>query len=235
MVLDSESQEEFDAVLSALFVELEPVGMVEQTLVERIATTLWRQRRLARAEAAEVALKQRVPLQGKDLVQFTAALGISSADAAFTEALRSPFAEDPHSEMEAISAIVNELQPVIERRQKFSMEWFKASAPHAFAYLSRSNGGTGQGLEKTVSDLGPDVVQWLTDIVAFLKQNYRHAQTREVAHLLRETAMLRASPELIGRYQTTLDNELYRALRAFREAKNWRLSQLEGEVNHVDS
>lgn len=34
----------------------------------------------------------------------------------------------------------------------------------------------------------------------------------------------------MARYQTTLDNQLYKALRAFREAQEWRLKTLE----HVD-
>jgi len=33
--------------------------------------------------------------------------------------------------------------------------------------------------------------------------------------------------EVFSRYQTTLDNQLYKALRALREAQEWRLKTLE--------
>jgi hypothetical protein len=37
--------------------------------------------------------------------------------------------------------------------------------------------------------------------------------------------------ELMARYQTTLDNQLYKALRALREAQEWRQSQGRSEVD----
>ena len=33
--------------------------------------------------------------------------------------------------------------------------------------------------------------------------------------------------EVLARYQTTLDNQLYKALRALREAQEWRLKTLD--------
>ena len=33
--------------------------------------------------------------------------------------------------------------------------------------------------------------------------------------------------EILSRYQTTLDNQLYKALRALREAQEWRLKTIE--------
>ena len=33
--------------------------------------------------------------------------------------------------------------------------------------------------------------------------------------------------ELLSRYQTTLDNQLYKALRALRDAQDWRLKTIE--------
>ena len=36
---------------------LEPVGKLKETLVEKFATTIWRHRRLLRAEAAEIGIE----------------------------------------------------------------------------------------------------------------------------------------------------------------------------------
>ncbi len=41
--------------------------------------------------------------------------------------------------------------------------------------------------------------------------------------------------ELLSRYQTTLDNQLYKALRAFRQAQDWRLKTLDGVPNEIDA
>jgi len=53
-VLVTESQEEYSRFVSELAEVLEPVGKLEETLVEKIASTMWRHRRLLRAESAEI-------------------------------------------------------------------------------------------------------------------------------------------------------------------------------------
>jgi hypothetical protein len=55
VVLDSESEQEYARFVSELANVLGPVGKLEETLVEKIATTMWRHRRLLRAEAAGIS------------------------------------------------------------------------------------------------------------------------------------------------------------------------------------
>ena len=54
VVLKSESRVEFDNLLSGLCKDFRPIGRLEETLVEKLAVTLWRQRRMLIAEAAEI-------------------------------------------------------------------------------------------------------------------------------------------------------------------------------------
>jgi hypothetical protein len=54
VVLKSESQAEFDALQDGLCDYFQPVGTFEEGLVETLAVTRWRQRRLLIAEAAEI-------------------------------------------------------------------------------------------------------------------------------------------------------------------------------------
>jgi hypothetical protein len=54
LLLEDETAQEFDALLGGLQAALHPVGELEHVLVERIAITLWRQKRLVRAEAATI-------------------------------------------------------------------------------------------------------------------------------------------------------------------------------------
>lgn len=53
-VLESESEKVYGSFVAELVEDLEPVGRLEETEVEIIASTLWRYQRLLRAEAAEI-------------------------------------------------------------------------------------------------------------------------------------------------------------------------------------
>jgi hypothetical protein len=56
VVLKNESQAEFDSVVNGLREHYHPVGTLEVILVEKLAATSWRQRRLLLAEAAEIQI-----------------------------------------------------------------------------------------------------------------------------------------------------------------------------------
>jgi len=49
-----ENRRQFKALLEQLHEELQPVGMIEEMLVEQIAVAYWRRRRALRAEAGEI-------------------------------------------------------------------------------------------------------------------------------------------------------------------------------------
>jgi hypothetical protein len=54
IVLGSESEAEYDELLAGLCESLQPEGTFEELLVEKLATNIWRQRRLLLAESAEI-------------------------------------------------------------------------------------------------------------------------------------------------------------------------------------
>src|ERR1700694_431290 len=56
LLLDDEEPAEFQRLLADLDSTLNPVGAVELALAERIAVTMWRQRRLVTAESATLRL-----------------------------------------------------------------------------------------------------------------------------------------------------------------------------------
>ena len=75
--------------------------------------------------------------------------------------------------------------------------------------------------------------QLIQSLIRSYRQDYEQERIDEFVNLYRESAQVRTSVDVIGRYQSTLDNELYKAMRALREAQNWRLSQL-ASVNGVE-
>ena len=54
VVLPSESREKYQSLVSELWETLQPVGKLEEVLVEKLATLMWRQRRFLVAEGAEI-------------------------------------------------------------------------------------------------------------------------------------------------------------------------------------
>ena len=54
-MVESESRDEFDSFLVGLRASLQPVGTLEETLVDQLAVSYWRYRRLLIAETAEIA------------------------------------------------------------------------------------------------------------------------------------------------------------------------------------
>jgi len=55
LLLDSESKEEFEKLVSGLREHCQPVGELEEILVDQLISSFWRLRRLLTAEAAEIA------------------------------------------------------------------------------------------------------------------------------------------------------------------------------------
>ena len=55
IVLKGESRAEYDALLNGMRDSWQPQGMLEEALVEKLATLLWRQKRFLQAEGAEIA------------------------------------------------------------------------------------------------------------------------------------------------------------------------------------
>ncbi len=58
--------------------------------------------------------------------------------------------------------------------------------------------------------------------VRLFDQLLEQQHIRELSLLVIESQTLPTQTELLGRYQTALDNDLYKALKALREAQSWR-------------
>ena len=65
-LLASESQSEFDSLLEGLRRYFRPKGTLEEILVEKLATLIWRYRRLLSAEVAEIRIGIAFPCRSKE-------------------------------------------------------------------------------------------------------------------------------------------------------------------------
>ena len=211
---------------------MQPVGLLEQMLVERIAVSIWRQRRLVRAESSEILLKQRI-FVGKDMVTAASSFGLSSVDKRLRDTMNfpdMPRTEGGSAEMGQVLAEVVSLSVV---PGKLTLEEIEKKFPLAYGELMASAEGSHEALRERIEGKG-GLRPYLADFIEAYRMIFEQARIKEFVELYRDSAQIRASVDLVGRYQSALDNELYKAMRALREAQAWRLSRLEANAKRVD-
>lgn len=234
LVLETEAQEEFDTLLATLQAELSPVGLLEMTLVERIAVSMWRQRRLVRAESAEVALR-RQNVAADDLKAISISLGVSVTDTRFRDAINVPHVGKEGDSSETLGRCLASLVDALDDEQWSSLQEIEAQSRDTYdLLLSCTDERTPEALERYLVKNSDTLRALLERLVKAYRRAYDDRRIRELADLYRDAAQIRASVDVIGRYQSALDNELYKAMRALREAQTWRQSRIDAEARRIN-
>ena len=222
LIVKGESGEEFSELLRLLSEDFQPVGLVEHALVERIAISLWRQRRLVRAESAEVAINQQ--RFGKDQQQEIGKvlnLGYTIRDAikAPEDRPEDDFSDEYVAQMKdernlwksfiegKFADAVDPFSHLPEDLQKSILHAYEADAGQIDAVVKERFGSWAGMFEAQV------------DHFEFMILEKR---IRDVCRLVMQSQALPSKTDLLSRYQTALDNDLYKALKALREAQAWR-------------
>jgi hypothetical protein len=222
LLLDDESPDEFDQLLSDLCDCLRPVGLVEATLVERIAVAIWRQRRLVQAETANLALG-RLPRKVASMVSSEMGRVLSGEIKADHLA---PFDADREQWCRATLAEAEALE-------KIDLATIEASAPSVLGQLQEDAAEDNDTVEKFIADYKGGLIGYLGELMLWCREQLRSAEARPtvlaLAAEVRTKRLIMSSDdlELLARYQSTLDNQLYKALRALREAQEWRLKAID--------
>lgn len=125
-MLEGESAEEFANLQASLSEAPAPVRAIEFSLAERIVTAIWRQRRLARAETAALALGRR---NGEILDGLRRLHDYGGRDG-ITAACLEPF----DAELVAwCQAVLDETDSL----EEYTLAELEKSAPHIWAQLKR--------------------------------------------------------------------------------------------------
>jgi hypothetical protein len=227
LMLPHENPAEFDELLRALITELREVGTLECTLVERIAVTIWRQRRLVRAE------RQEIQARNDAAADVGIAGGVQSKLHLMNDAavIRYTLNHEPYaSNLDALEREVRMLPARLHMSFAQYSEAFplfskihppptEAEASRPFAQLDLSK------MYRPPEDLQ---AMWLPAILdaqqVGAKLKLERAAMRAVS--------IPADTEKLPRYQAALDNEWYKAMRAFREARQYRLRTLDSVQNY---
>lgn len=220
LILPNESREEFDALQSELQQEFMPQDLLEMSLVERIAIALWRQRRLVRAESGEIELRLSTS-KADALGEIKSALNLQSSDkhpAVEWEGILLLEEERTSDELLVyantyLSAVDSgiDIKSLQHRYPLIYMNLMKDTARHGQSDFT-------QYLENEFGDLNA----YLSfNCTAYFNQ-WQSVKVRELVQIYKKSISLPKAPENMARYQSSLDNELYKAMRALREAQSWR-------------
>ena len=211
LLLEGEDPAEFQELLGELQLTLRPVGAVELGLVERIAVTMWRQCRLVRAETATLRLSRQLK---KIASGVSSELGLCFS-AELKEDDLMPFDTE---QAEWCKKVVEEIEALEELDFEIEFKTLPKAAPLFFAQLKSDAEDDGDDIEAYLKDYDKGLPGYAMYIARWCREELRKAEKRP--HVLALADQLRAKrlvlpPDalaLFTRYQTTLDNQLYKSI-----------------------
>jgi hypothetical protein len=222
ILLDDEDPAEFDTLLTDLLASLRPQGAVEEALAERVAIAIWRQQRLVCAETAAIALSRQ---QTAIAVGVSAELRRPLGDHVTPEDL-TPFDPDRAEWCQAVLVEIDSLDTL-------NLDRLGTDAPLLAEQLQSDAEDAEMTIAAYLADHDQGLQGYVTSLVLWCREQLQAAAARpavlQIADLVRTKRLLTPTDELdvLSRYQTTLDNQLYKALRAFRQTQAWRLDAIE--------
>jgi hypothetical protein len=210
LLLPSEDPAEYRQLLGELTLELRPSGTLEHALVERIAIAMWRQRRLVRAENARVLKLQ---LQATALPW-----------------QKSPDVSSERRSLHEVTGLLEELAIIIVNPQlrNLPVSEFVERYPRAFVLLQETEGSPDPTLIEP-NEADPPISEYYQNLIGWAQGQHRQWVEKQAAILRRDAVCMPAESDKIARYQSALDNELYKAMRALRQAQDWRRETLESD------
>jgi len=220
LLLEHEDPAKLEALRVDVGEALQPSGALEEILAERIVAAIWRQHRLIAAESAAIQLDMRPKLIAKKLAELDDPYHFANGDTALLE----PFDED---QLTWCNTVLKEFEGL----DSFDLETLEQEAPHIYGQLAGDAEEDNQPVAEYVADLRGDLSSYMVELMSWCRKQVQEADERPrllaLADQLRRAKLVLPLKhlDLLARYQTTLDNQLYKALRALREAQEWRQAQ----------
>lgn len=226
LVVSDEDPSEYQALLYDLHAALNPVGALEYYLVERIAITLWRQRRLVRSETAAVELDRKA----RNIAEaVTIQLGISPySDNKITE---DDLAKVDKEQLDWCKSVLAEYE-TLNPTTLTDWQRLEKDAPLIFEQLASDVEDEHQSIPDYLAEWD-EPQGYFADLMLYCRNQIAKGEQRPmilaVAEMVRsKRAILRGDArDALAKYQVMLDNELYKAFKALREAQEWRMNSIE--------
>ncbi|MDB0573094.1 hypothetical protein LBW59_20270 [Ralstonia solanacearum] len=236
LFLEDENPEEFRLLFDGMRASLAPVGDLELLLVEKIAVSTWRQHRFVRAETASIELGRSLDMPSNRR-QIERALGM-----AYPQEIRNqdlwPVSEDDVAMVEYWRELGKEFGQAYVALSAGNTERLEQDAPLLYSRLASDANAKGLEVADFVAGYEGGLFAWAkkkaTDASSEVRTHERRIAVLEVAALVKGQQSAPINQQLLARYQTALDNELYRAIRALREAQEWRLKTIDSPAQGVE-
>lgn len=216
LFLHDESPDEFAALQDDLRRALRPVGAYELLLVERMAVTIWRQRRLIRAETAGIELR-RVDRNRdvKKAVEFAMSEWI-------TDEGYEPVTDDDREREAWCRTALAELDRLEADPRDATADILRE---YPTVYEQAKTDAEGVAVEQHYRSTAK-LAEYLTDLQSWCRRELSKIARREIVarvyDLAKATQDAPITDELLTRYTTALDNDLVKIARELRDAQAWR-------------
>lgn len=218
LILSDEDPTEYQALVDGLQAALSPVGALEYALVERIAVTLWRQRRLVGAETAAIELNRQ---ERKIAESVSNALGVGAYS---DEAIKEDELNGVDQEkVEWCHSVMAEYE-ALDAAALTDLNQLRKDAPLIFGQLE-SDADELQSISDYLAD-SEGLQEYLAELNRYCRKQIAKAEQQPmilaVAELVRSHRAVLSGVALdtLAKYQVMLDNDLYKALKALRELRH---------------
>lgn len=230
LILSDENMDEYAQLIHGLVISLNPVGTLEQLLVEKIAIATWKQLRLTRAESASIELDRRMDIsKNRQLIGNAIGRTWEQPDISMDDFKQDTDEDKNH--IEWCSKIIAEHNSVsYEILKQSDLIKLKADAPLIYEHLVDEAEAKDYELEAYVAFLNEDNAEgfydWTTELCKWVRGEVNTSERKELVKAIGEKVKAKLTApignELLARYQTGIDNELYKAIEALRKQQQWR-------------
>ena len=229
-MLSEEESLELETLATNLIQDLQPANQIEAALVDRIIQAVWRQRRLQRAESAQIALAQ---MPFNVITEVNTTLNLDIKDWKNGNDLKEATSEEIKSRENHLK-IREEFQTINITEASKDLQLLR-NCPIILANLkTRANNLNLEFLEFTKNS--SDVENYLLHLKDLVEKRYQadieKQLVRAIGEIVKETKVIPkpAIMDQLMKYQVQLDNDLYKALAELRKAREYRLKTIEAEV-----
>ena len=186
---------------------------------------MWRQRRLVQTETSILDL-ERTP-------QKIAKSASRELDRAWDNELK----EDDLLPFDSKQADWSQrVADEFDNLSEITLDAVEREAPSIHQQLVEDADGDEETLEEYLANYDNGLQEYVIDLVRWCREELDKANQRPrilvTAQKVRNRKVVLPEKylELMTRYQTSLDNQLYKAMKALRETQEWRLQTMEGEA-----
>lgn len=198
LIVEGESPEEFSELLCLLSDEFEPVGLVEQALVERVGIALWRQRRLVRAESAEVSInRQRFGDPQKRGVR-----NVLDLDYSVYEAMKAPEDGEDQEDIPSLQEQRRLWKSLIDEDIAETDDPFSQMSEEMREMVLDLFGVDAGQIDSVVQEEFGSWIGMFQVQVSYYESLIRDQRIRDVSRLVMQSQALPTKTDLLARYQT---------------------------------